>query len=253
MAVQKSEESQDSKKNNEVNREEEILKQLKQAQDEIAALKKNQISPSSNGISADQLERILSVVTAKKEEELDLHAGIVAEKIPLEDIDPHGVVFYAPLAGYVISGDTKNGIPIKLPWGKKSIFFEHMHTKIIKTGKYDEVAPLSKYHSSSKKEIEWLRNHSMCNVLFYESSPSMKVREASTAARLADILAGIKDLDLHEIVKRCHAEGVGVNDSIEDMRVGLAYKTLEKELSKDKELAKTRLENTEKASKLLNK
>lgn len=245
--------------NSQVNREEEILKQLKLAQDqlkanqtEIAALKNNQ-QQGQSGITAEQLAQILSVVTKKQEEELDLSAGVVAEKIPVEDIDDKGVTFYAPLSGYVISGDTRQGISVKLPWGKKNIFFEHLHTRKIKTDKGEEVAPLSRYHSHSKKEIEWLRGHSFFNIIFHESSSTMKNLEEARAARLADILIGIKGLSLHEIVKRCHAEGLGVNDNIEDMRSHLAYKMFEREVSLDQDVLKTKAENVEKQKQLLNK
>lgn len=245
-------------KGNEGNESSAELERLKKENEALkkAAAEKQQSANQNQipaGITAEQLTEILKVFTQKKDEEADLQAGVVAEKVPLEDIDQDGVVFYAPLSGYVISGDSRNGMAIKLPWGKKSIFFEHMHTKIIKTGKYDEVAPLSKYHSHSKREIEWLRNHSKFGVLFYESSPTMKIHEASKAARLADILAGIKELDLNEIVKRCNAEGVGINENIEDMKTGLAFKIFERELAHEKNNAKNRLEDSQKQALLLNK
>lgn len=220
---------------------------------ELEALKKNQMfSPAAvGGISAEQLKEILQVVTQKKEEELDLSQGVVAEKIPKEDFNPEGVRFYAPLAGYVISGDKRNGHSVKLPWGKKSIFFEHLHTRKIQSGKYQEVSPLSMYISHSKKEIEWLREHSYCGIIFYEGSQEIKNREALKSARLADIMVYLKNLELPQLTKKCHESGVGISDDVAVMRTNLAFKLFTDEKDKEELFTKSSLEEADKASVLL--
>jgi hypothetical protein len=232
--------------------ETEMQKKIAQLEKTILELQKASY-PGSTGISPEQLQKILETVTHRKEKELDFEAGIDSESIPIEDYDEKGVTFFAPGAGYVTSGDKRNGINIKIPYGKKSIFFEHYNSKTFKQGKYNTIAHVSKYTSHSKKEIEWLRNHSKFNVYFYPSPDGMLNTEVSKSMRIADIMNWLKDLDHPALIARCKENSVEPNEDPAIMRSNLAFKMYQKELINSEETAKRKISETEKEKLLSSK
>jgi hypothetical protein len=200
------------------------------------------------------LAELIERLVPNKETSDDLSGGVTMDRIPKDDVMDTPVTYYAPLNGYVISGDIRNGIPVKLPWGKKSIFFDHYDSRIIQQGKYNEIAPLAIYRTRSKKEVEFLDNHSFNGIIFHKGAPKLKDSlEAARAARLSEILINLKALDLHELFHRCNVERIGVNDDNEAMRSALALKLLDREQSNSERITLSRLNDADKEKDLLNK
>jgi hypothetical protein len=181
---------------------------------------------------------------------LDYESGIQQEEIPMDDFDPLGTTFCAPSAGYVITDDRRNGHIVKLPYNKNNIFFEYQGTRKQHQGKYQITASFCAYTSHSKKETEWLRKHSMYNILFYENSNAAASMDINKAQKLSRVMNSLRDFELPSLVKRAKEYNIPVSDDIYSMRVNIALKMVEKEIEDERSITAGRVETTLKEHKL---
>jgi hypothetical protein len=178
-------------------------------------------------------EQFALFLRAAKEKETEFEDGLVEEEIPIEDFDETGVIFYSPCAGRVICDDVRKGRRVKLPHNKKLIFFEYEATRKIIQGKHQFVAPFSKYKSHSKKEIEWLRNHTGYRIQFYESSTEAANADMLLMRKLSAMAVQLANYDLPSIIKMCKDYNVTPSDDPQVMRHYLAIAMAKKEMESE--------------------
>lgn len=233
----------------------ELLAIVAQLQKDLAEMKKEKSTPTampmSSGMSPEQFKQFIEATKESNKKELDYEEGIYEEDIPTDDYDEEGVRFCAPFVGYVIVDDVRKGKRVKLPWGKKSAFFEYAATRKIQQGKYEATAPFSVYRSHSKKEIKWLREHTNYNLMFYESSTDAVNVDLLKIQKLGRIMTLLKNYELHDILKRCREYEVPISEDAARMRMQLAYKMADRELESEGIKAKQTLEATSKEALIL--
>lgn len=144
--------------------QQEMMAQMKAMAAKIDELEKIKTTATSSDSSAIQ-ELVRELRKSGTVEQLDntgyLDPSLIDEDDILEEKDY--VRFYAHVSGYVIVDDLRNGIPIRTPYGNK-IEFKYFGSKSSGTGRFEEREHISSYTCKSKKEVEWIRSHTLFGV-----------------------------------------------------------------------------------------
>lgn len=235
---------------------ENLLAKITELTQEIQIIKASN-SNGGQGLSSDDIAKIALVVAQANKtinpKEIDYNNGIQQEQIPADDYDPIGVRFCCPYVGYSLTCDKRMGHIINLPFGRKEVFFNHAATRKIQTGKYTQLAPFSVFTSNSKKLTEWIREHSLYNIYFYESSTEALNSDVARALRLGNIVKMLQPLELHDLYRRATEYGVPTGEDPHTMRASIAAKMIEREILMEDQSVKGRLEETAKSAKLINR
>jgi len=227
---------------------EELLSALKSYQDKFAELEKRVLTgqASGSGFNGNDILTLAEAITSKTKKEINYKEGISVEAIPKNDYleQDDWVRFCVPKVGYVLSDDKRMGHIVKLPYGKDVVFFEHLVTNKMQSGKNMITAPIAAYTSKSKAEVEWIRNHSLYGTLIFESSAIAASTNAEKALRLGKIMDLLRTWDVPNIVQSCRDHGIGFNENVEEMKKQLAFAMVEKQSEKDIEVSKKMAEDT---------
>ena len=152
-----------------------------------------------------------------------------------DSIDPEDILegdkivrFYAYKSNYVIVDDKRQGRAVRTPF-KNNIMFEHVGTKTTGVGKYKETEHSCVYNCKSKKEAEWLKDHSLYGVVFYASGGEGHIMSVSSkkASKMASLMSGLKAQDRFAIVNMCKQHGIEMTEDANEMRIALANKLSE--------------------------
>ena len=227
------EKNEDSKKNQPVKSDlEKVVESLKA---ELEAIKKNQSQPAVNvGMTGEQFQELLKEtlkVAAQKHTDPEWDEAINMDQIDPDDFLQTPVKFAAPFVFWPIVEDIKQGHRIKLPHNKQKIEFKHTGMVPVKDGKTMRQNNISHYFSHSKKEVEWLRNHWLYNVSFYESDKEAMGADGIRMIKTANILQGLQNMDTIKILNMAREYGIKLNEDANVTRVELAKKMAEKQLS----------------------
>lgn len=195
--------------------------------------KQSETPANLNGMNKEQFQMFMDVMTESKRKDLDYELGIDEEQIPADDFNEEGVRFCVPSTGYVMSCDRRKGKIVRLPWSKKVIFFEHDGTRKIDQGKFSTVAPISSYRSHSKKEIQWIREHSMYGILIYENSNNVMNANMLKIQKLSRVISVLKNYDYIDLMKRCKEHSIEPSDDINELRFRIAHAMVDKELESE--------------------
>jgi hypothetical protein len=226
----------------------ELVKQVKELTGKVQGM---QMKSSSSGVSADVIAAAVEGVLKAKSQVENYEGGIQEEQIPADDYDPKGVRFCYPSAGYVLTDDIRQGRVVNLPYNKKVIFFECAAEKHIKQGKYNEIAYVSTYTSHSKKEIEWIRKHSLYGAVIFESANEAMNQKAILASKIAKIMEVVQNYTYPDLLKRCDEYGVTKSEDPAILRANLAYKMADKQADEDMNRTRTMLADNEAQKKVL--
>jgi len=234
---------------------EEVLAQLAAVQAQLKEYQKAAPAAQTGGLTPDDIAKIAAIVAQTQKvinpKDIDFEAGIDEQDVPVEDYDPIGVRFCCPLVGYLIVDDMRKGHRVKLPYNKKEVFFTYAATRRTRTGKYEQLAPLSVFRSNSHKLTEWLRSHTLYGIMFYETSNEAINADATKAIRLASIMKSLQQLELHDLFRRCKEYGLEMSEDASVMRGNIAFAMIQREIDGEAEQARASLAETFKSSQLL--
>jgi len=202
------------------------------------------------GLSTEQFQVFMDAVTNVKKKDLDFEEGVDESQIPIEDFVEDGVQFFVPATGYVMSCDRRKGKIVKLPWGKKTIFFEHEGTRKRGQGKFQELSTISKYTSNSAKEIEWIRNHSMYGVLIYENTNNAMNADMLKIQKLSRVISTLRSVEHIDLLKMCKSYNVPQSNDANVMRYQIAHEMVNRELEAEGLRTSTMLQISAKESLL---
>ncbi len=213
------------------------------------ALEQKEVRNLSDGANMTSMSEIANFFKKEK----DYQNGIRAEEIPADDYLEEPVVFTVPAAGYLISGDMRQGFQVKLPFGKPFIFFEFHANKRFWSGgsKEEQIMPFAKYVSHSKAEVKFLKEHSLFNVEFYESFTLVKDNDMQRLKKMSKIMNGVRAMDPPNLIKACKAHGVQITSDYEIMRSQVTQRMVEKEIASERISAKSEADRVFKEQELL--
>lgn len=230
---------------------EQLIKLVKTLQTELKEVKEK--ATQNQSMDAVSMAKMFATFQAEKSniEKIDYEAGIRSEDIPVEDYDEKGVTFSAPFTGYCIVDDMRKGHRVVLPFGKKFIVFGHAGTNKQQQGKHTQLVSMCNYTSHSKKETQWLRDHTYYNAVFYETIKGAMSMDVMKAQRIARILTSLASFELDSIIRRCREYQLPITDNLATMRAALAMRMADVEANSEKVATETRLAEIEKEKALL--
>lgn len=177
--------------------------------------------------------------------------------IDLEDQLKKPDTFFAWSISKNIFDDFKNGIPIQTPYGAPIKFnpFTQIKTKG-SNDKSTKTSSMCTVQIYSKRQSEFLRNHSEFGITFFESSNDSTDMSPDKADALQQASEYVKQLNDYQVKQRCLTPGSGV--TIDNMDISVLRKKLTKQMAKNYEpeqdrIQRTILENTLKAKSLIGK
>jgi len=143
--------------------------------------------------------------------------------IDMDDFDPNDVLeiaatFFTYSIGYLIMDDSKQGHPIRTPFNRPFRFHHlYRHERLGDRSK-KEYLMVSVCKVSSKRELEWLRKHSLCGIKFFEDIKNVRGINVEMQEKLVEASNEISRLSEHEIVQRALVEGVAPDTNVSEMR-----------------------------------
>lgn len=221
----------------ETKRIDELEAQLKAV---LAAQQAPQPIQTNQGITPEALEAILTRVTANSGAQNttigDSEFAYVEEaQIDEEDWLEEGHTFWNHGAGYVIVDDKRNNKSVMTPL-KTKIIFEYHSTTRTGTGKEINLRLLSKYVSHSKKEVKWLKEHTVYNsIIFDDLKNNTMSRQAKKASRLAAMIPKLRSMERTQLATALKTYNIPYDKDFEVMYLALAEVYVEMELLEDKQ------------------
>jgi hypothetical protein len=228
-----------------------IVLQLKQ---ELAEVRKKQENPTQQGLSTSDIVKIGEAFT-KKQNEASFEEAVDESEIDTEDYEKEGVTFSAPYVGYMINDDVRKGRIVRLPNKKRSVFFDyHAERRFNVPGsKHEQKISFSTYTSHSKKEIIWLREHTLYNTMFFEAMATIQTSDVMRLTRLAKNMTLLKNTDNYKLVQYCREYNIAMGGNIDVIRTELAVKMTDNEMAAENRKGHENAADLYKRKELLNK
>ena len=221
-------------------------KSVKQNQEDTVEVSRNLLETLLKRI--DQIENKTSIgrePTSNKSELSELITiiksdGATERSFDTDEIDPddiveEGVIFTSVGTGFLITDDRRFNKTIKIPGGKPFIKFRYAATKInTNNRKEDEILTYCTYISYSKKEIEFLRNHTLMDIAFFENNPKKAMSRSAKFIQLAsNVHNQISGLDKMKLISKAKNMGITGAMDIKTLRSEIAAKVAEEQVNRE--------------------
>lgn len=236
MSVTRSESSGDEKneKSQDVNNE--LLTQLQAMQQEIKELKSKKVETGSGDLSEELIKALKAMGgNAPQGAQPDGYSYMDESQIDPDDFlkEEDAVRFYAHVSTYVIVDDKRQGMSVRTPYGN-TIKFEYEASRSIGQGKNEEREHFCVYKCQSKKELEWLRAHTLYRTIFHESAEAALDSSTGRAQKVASIMTNLMAQDKHTLINTCLRNGIEMMESVDMMRTAIANKMVDEIIAKEK-------------------
>ena len=238
MAITKSDKPEKDKKPKEaglsIDMQTELLNKMEAMTAKLEELE-NKGPSNSTGGNQELIEALKSLKENNNDSKYNYDNIDASGYLDPDRIDPKDILegkdivrFYAYKSNYVIVDDLRQGRAVQTPF-KNKIMFDHMGTKTTGVGKHKETEHSCVYSCKSKKESEWLREHSLYNVTFYASGGTGALMSTSSkkASKMASLMSGLKAQDRYSIISMCQQHGIEMMEDANEMRIALANKLSE--------------------------
>jgi len=201
---------------------------------------------SQEAINEEMREAVATVLAQNKELMAKLSApskqspfGVANAKSDyvgdlIDDYVEEPVIFFGFTCGLGIWGDKSMG-QITYPPNGKIQFTLIVRSKRL-THKGVQVVSVSHFASNSKKEIEYLRNHSKFGIQFFENKEDIKAMDYTVATRLAESSNIVNTLSDIQMIARCKLENIQITNDPKVMRMQLTKVLAEKLMGTNKSI-----------------
>jgi len=233
MAIEVIEDSEEKGKNKGTNLSQEQINEMVQAQVQ-EALKKIQAQPQQQDSSVSDLAKMISKGVSDgmktRTGQFEFDEGYTEEELDADDVleEKDWVTFAVHRIYDVIVADVRHGKAIRAPFNK--IEFMIQGTKIRKDGKESQVTNYATYTCKSKKELDFLKNHSQYNIRFFDRINKAISVDAHKAGILSRNMTVLNAMNQHSIIKYAQQYNVPFSDDLSTMRSELALRMTEKEM-----------------------
>ena len=122
-------------------------------------------------------------------------------------------------------GDKKFGQDVHTPY-KTPIRFAHVYRYNQKgSTRFDNnTVCLSSAKVHSKKEAEWLRNHSLFKIKFFEKIDDVRRYDVSFAEKMVEMSNMLNNMSQFEVLERAKLENIPPDTDVDKVRRELTYK-----------------------------
>ena len=110
---------------------------------------------------------------------------------------------------------------------------------------------LSTYTCKSKKEKDWLLEHTLFGSMFFTSIDSNSAPDSRKAAKLVKYMTSLMNMGQSDVVSTAKQHGIPMMQKVHEMRLAIANKLADQEVEKELAANEVRIQNTEKAKELL--
>lgn len=206
-----------------------------------ARLKERQSSPTGSAELVEMLAKALDKNNSKVEK---------FDKAKYHDPEPgdlleKSVVFWSQGFQYVIGDDRKNGRAIPAPLGV--VDFKADSSKRRQVGKEQHMLIMSKHICQSKKELEFLRNHTMFGIRFFEKLDDIESVDVRYASLIAKYAQGLRNMDAVRVFDQARQLQIPIStDNPDTMRVILAQHYAKQDVAASEEALKTNIRKEKK-------
>lgn len=168
-----------------------------------------------------------------------------SNEIPTEDILETPAVFFSNKVMTAIFDDYKKGIPVQCPFG--SIVFKPIARYQSPTDK-NKIITQSMAVVWSKRQAEFVRNHTDFNILFFEKVSHYKDLSTDRLEKVAECYNTVKRYTEFEVQERCIKSGIKIDtDDFTELRKRLAYKMAETHILASEEFYNKQIEDMNEA------
>jgi hypothetical protein len=229
---------------------------IKNLQEQVDELKKQKESAAPSNNQAELLEKLIDKIAGNKADSSNFifeHNYTTESQIDPNDMLPKDewVTFVTHKVGYVSVDDTRQGVPVRVPFGK--IQFEYESTKQVKNGKEVDLYNISRYTCKSKKELNWLKSHSKYGSLFFDNIKGARSIDGVKAIKLASVMRGLQSMGQHDVVNQARAYGLNIGDDVNLLRGQIAQMIVDKQIRAENENNRMRVGEAELEAQIVGK
>lgn len=229
MAIEKSTEDQqnDDQPKKETGQNEE---QISMSKSDLEALINSKLEEKiSQGQSSDVIsqltESLKSAIQGDTYTKPDPFSYRSPASIDREDILEDPLIFWAPGFHFVIGDDKKNGIAIPTPY--QIIEFKPEGSRKNQRGKEIDIQIWSTYKCQSKKEAQWLKDHTLYGIRFFTKSADAVTADTRYTQKLAEYAQALRNTEPYRIIQQAKEAGEVFTDDVDTLRLVLAKKKTE--------------------------
>jgi hypothetical protein len=163
-----------------------------------------------------------------------------------EDYLDTPAVFFAFSCWYGVYGDKRYGREVTPP-RNQPIIFEKLYRYSKKTGgRTAEMVSVSQATIRSASMADWLRNHSLFGIKFFEDMGKAQNVNVTLAEKMSEMNNVVNRLNDHAVIERCTREGITVaTGDLMELRKVLTRKLAEQALKNEKNQRELKLRGGE--------
>lgn len=164
---------------------------------------------------------------------------------PVEDYLDVPVVFFSFSSSYAIFSDKRYGRE-SLPPRSEPIKFKKLYRYQRNAGgkRGLEVVSVSQAVINSKATVEYLREHSLYGIKFFESIAKAQDVDVTLAEKMSEMNSVVSSMNDHQAIERCKREGIEILTSdVRELRRKLIHKMAMDAIKRDKERHSIRMKN----------
>lgn len=194
-------------------------------------------------ITPDMVEDLYAQIAELKgkiepiSEELDIEN-------PVDDYLEEPIVFFSFSSHYSIFSDKRYNREVLPPRGEPVVFEKlYRYKRRSKLGRGIEVVSVSQVVVHSKSTVEWLRNHSLYGIKFFENINKAKNVNVTLAEKMAEMNAVVTNMNDMQVIERAKRENIDIsNPDLHYIRQMLTRKMAEDAMKNEKEAHITKMQ-----------
>jgi hypothetical protein len=161
----------------------------------------------------------------------------------IEDYLDVPALFFCYKSAYTLFGDKRLGKVTGTPSGQPIRFTNTFRTKRYgRNPREVEVYHVSTAKIHSKIEAEWLRNHTLFNIVFFERIGDATTVDVYLAEKMAEVNATVSVWNAYQVIEKAKVMNIPITNDIENMRkqilVKMAQGEIQAQIRKSKDFAK---------------
>jgi len=194
-------------------------------------------------------EAMVRAQAENKTEKFDEFSYLSRAEIAKDDHLEVPVKFWALGILLIIADDRRKGNQIPSPRGV--IRFLPQGTKRKPRGKETQIQIVCAYETRSRKEVEWLKEHSLFNSRFFMKSGEAFNVDIRYAQKVASYAQAMMNTPANNVISMASQMNMNIDDDITTLRIAVAQARAKKDIEKYQNRDKEILINTQKASLLM--
>tara|TARA_R100000808_G_C2154309_1_gene165209 strand:- start:1730 stop:2509 length:780 start_codon:yes stop_codon:yes gene_type:complete len=189
--------------------------------------------PKSEGLNNAHLEGILDVLRDSVPQKNPGTRMVAESEIDVDDYLDIPATFFCYSFSYTLFGDMKYGRQVKSPYGTPIKFKPLYRYKRQGATKFSSATvSVSVATVRSKKELEWLRNHSLFNIKFFEKIGDAQNADVTFSEKVVETSNRLNSMSQFEVIERAKSEGIPISDDVDDIKRRLCFYLAEKNIKK---------------------